>query len=59
MNGKHRARWLAEQISELQRFAKKAGAERPLVTLALARLEEARDVALGEGESENEDERGG
>lgn len=44
MNSKQRARWLSDQISELQRYLKKATAERPQVTMAIAKLDEARQM---------------
>jgi hypothetical protein len=56
LNGKQRSRWLSEQISELQRFAKKAGAERPLVAQAIVKLEAARDLTESEGETESDKE---
>jgi hypothetical protein len=59
LNGKQRSRRYADQISELQRVAKKAGAERPLVVQAIAKLAEARDLALSEGDAESGDEGGG
>lgn len=44
LNNKHRARWLSDIISELQRYAKKSQEclEAPLVQQALARLDDAR-----------------
>jgi hypothetical protein len=50
MNGKHRARWLAEIISEIQRFHKQArgSAEDGLVTQALEKLHTAREKALAD-----------
>jgi hypothetical protein len=55
MNGKQRARWLADCISELQRFTSKAkdAPEAGLVRKALANLDEARRAAL-ESISESE-----
>jgi hypothetical protein len=47
-NGKHRARWLADIISEVQRYHSKAreAPESNAVRQALSRLAEARQVAL-------------
>ena len=51
MNGKQRARWLADCISELQRFTSRAkeAPEEGLVRKALANLDEARRAALEAG----------
>ena len=48
MNGKQRARWLADLISDLQRFASKAqtAPEMGHVRKALNSLDEARRAAL-------------
>ena len=48
MNGKQRARWLADMISELQRFTSKAreAPEANDVRKALASLDDARRAAL-------------
>jgi hypothetical protein len=48
MNGKHRARWISELISEAQRLHKKARGcpEDALLTQALEKLATARDMAL-------------
>jgi hypothetical protein len=48
MNGKQRARWLADLISELQRFTSKAreAPEAGHVRKALNSLDEARRAAL-------------
>ena len=56
MNSKQRVRWLSDQISELQRYLKKAKAERPQVTMAIAKLDEARQMVRSEGDSESGDE---
>ena len=47
-NGKHRARWLADIISETQRYLSKAreAPEANAVRQALSRLAEARQAAL-------------
>jgi hypothetical protein len=47
-NGKHRARWLADIISEVQRYHSKAreAPESAAVRQALSRLAEARQAAL-------------
>jgi hypothetical protein len=60
MNGKHRARWLAEIVSELQRYHKKARgcAEDALITQALEKLQVARERANAEG-AEDETRRPG
>lgn len=44
LNNKHRARWLSDIISELQRYASKSRScpEAPLVQQALSRLDDAR-----------------
>jgi hypothetical protein len=44
LNNKQRSRWLSDFVSELQRFASKSQGcpEMPLVTQALARLDDAR-----------------
>jgi len=49
MNGKHRARWLADIISELQRYHKKARGqvEDRQVSQALEQLQVARENARG------------
>ena len=48
MNGKQRARWLADLISELQRFTSRAKSapEAGHVSKALANLDDARRAAL-------------
>jgi|GEM_PF-2272184 hypothetical protein len=53
-NGKHRARWLADIISEVQRYHSKAreAPESNAVRQALSRLAEARQVAL-DSDSDN------
>lgn len=50
LNGKHRARLLAETISELQRLHKKIRgcAEDALVREALEKLQSAREKVLGD-----------
>lgn len=62
MNGKHRASWLSEIISEIQRYAKQANKracpEAPQVQQALTKLFEARDIARGCDEAEPGDENG-
>lgn len=47
-NGKHRARWLADIISETQRYLSKAreAPEANAIRQALSRLAEARQAAL-------------
>jgi hypothetical protein len=47
MNGKHRARWLSDLISELQRYTSKAkdAPETGSVRKALNCLDEARQIA--------------
>ena len=56
MNGKHRASWLSEIISEVQRYVKQASkrpcAEIATVQQALNKLFEARDQARSFGEAE-------
>jgi len=56
MNGKHRARWLAEIVSEMQRFHKKArgSVEDGLVAQALEKLQAARETALTDESNEGE-----
>jgi hypothetical protein len=57
MNGKHRARWLSDIISELQRYHKKARGqvEDRQVSQALEQLQVARENAIGdEKEAEND-----
>lgn len=51
LNPKHRARWISDMISELQRFiAKGAGeAERACSQRALEELQDARRAALEDG----------
>ena len=51
MNGKQRARWLADLISELQRFTSKAkdAPETGHVRKALGSLDDARRSALESG----------
>ena len=53
-NGKHRARWLADIISEVQRYLSKAreAPEAAPVRKALSHLDEAKRAAL---ESDTED----
>jgi len=48
MNGKQRARWLSDLITELQRFASKAKSapEAGHVSKALANLDDGRRMAL-------------
>jgi len=50
MNGKHRARWIAEQITELQRLQKKTKGkpEAPIVAEAISKLHQARSLALSD-----------
>lgn len=50
MNGKHRARWIAEQITELQRLQKKTRdrPEAPFVAEAISKLHQARTLALSD-----------
>lgn len=50
MNGKQRARWYADIISEAQRLRKKTHgkADAPLLDTVLAKLGEARELALVE-----------
>jgi len=62
VNGKQRARWYADIISDVQRLRKKAhghGDTQPL-DAALTKLFEARTVALAEipDEEDNEEESG-
>jgi hypothetical protein len=45
---------LSEQISSLQRCAKHAGAEKTLIEQALTKLDEARRMAMNEGDTETE-----
>ena len=54
-NGKHRARWLADIISETQRYLSKAreAPEANAIRQALSRLAEARQAAL-ESDPENQ-----
>ena len=56
MNGKQRARWLSDLISELQRFTSKAkeAPEAGHVRKALSCLDDARRAAL-ESHTESED----
>ena len=56
VNGKHRARWLAEIVSEIQRYHKKARGcgEDALVTQALEKLQLAREMAAAEVEKVGE-----
>jgi hypothetical protein len=51
VNGKQRARWLSDVISELQRYVKHADVEEPLILQALTKLDEARRAARGAGET--------
>ena len=57
MNGKQRARWLADLISELQRFTSKAkeAPEAGHVRKALNSLDEARRAALESGSDSETD----
>jgi hypothetical protein len=50
MNGKQRARWLSDIITELQRYQSKnkGKPESPLVQQSLGRLDEARAAAQDE-----------
>ena len=59
MNGKHRARWIADQIAELQRLQKKTRGkpEAPLVAAAIEKLAAARTLALADSSEESDDER--
>ena len=55
-NGKHRARWLAEMISETQRYLAKAreAPEAELVRRALGSLQDAREKALSDAREGDE-----
>jgi hypothetical protein len=54
-NGKHRARWLAELVSEAQRYLTRAreAPEADLVRRAVALLQDARKTALADAGEEN------
>ena len=58
MNGKHRARWIADQITELQRLQKKTRGkpEAPLVASAIEKLAAARTLALADSSEESDDD---
>lgn len=58
MNGKHRARWIADQITELQRLQKKTRGkpEAPLVAAAIEKLAAARTLALADSSDESDDD---
>ncbi len=60
MNGKHRASWLSEIISDVQRYVKQASkrpcSEVAMVQQALNKLFEARDMARANGDAEPGDE---
>ena len=62
MNGRQRARWYADQVSDLQRLQKQtreAPAEAVLLGQALQKLREARDLALASaGGVDEEDDHG-
>lgn len=51
MNSKQRARWLADIVSEVQRFLARGAcdAERPCAQRALEELQDARRAALEDG----------
>jgi len=57
LNGKHRARWLADMISEAQRYISKAreAPEVPNIQKALNLLDDARRMAV-ESDAENKPE---
>jgi DNA-binding MurR/RpiR family transcriptional regulator len=57
-NGKHRARWLAELVSDTQHYLSRAreAPEADLVRRAAALLQDARRVALAEVEVEEDKE---
>jgi hypothetical protein len=56
-NGKHRARWLAEMVSDAQHYVSKAreAPEADLVRRAAALLQDARKTALAEVEEDKEE----
>ena len=58
MNGKHRARWIADQITELQRLQKKTQnkPEAILVAQAIEKLAAARTLALADSSEGNADD---